>query len=179
MILLVLLLSVAHSIGQSNDRPTYIRLGYFSPFLTQPGIKASVDFPIKQWKEPYTLLLSPQAAIFGRSLDYTALLLNGEIGIKRQKEGRKSYSMLSLGAGYLAHQEVLSQTVDLSGETVAAEKEWRNYSLPTISYTFGRRLSESLGYYAKLSYGPRRSKKHPNADILFVELGLSYSFSDN
>ena len=184
----IIFLIVSASAGaQNTSGGASYTLGYFSPFGVHPGLKAGVELELKAWEvaaegdkaaKLRSLVLSPQLGYFANNNDYWAGLINAELGYKRQRSGKKGWTMLSVGTGYLNQQKVTTVSTNLAGEKTLT-RETRNFVQPSIHATFGRDFSAKLGGYAKLGYGKRFSGSAPDAGMLLLELGLRFSPSGN
>ena len=180
LLLLLAAGSLSSALAQTPGNLT-ISAGYFGHFAIWPGAKVGLHYDLKQWSKDKpkgvkttTLFVSPQAGFYTRPRFHTTYLINGEAGIRRQREDKKAYSAFSGGLGYLAQMEIMTITVNLSGETTGKEREHRGYLVPTLSYEFGRAISPRTGLYAKVSYGTTVSSSREWSGIAFLELGVKF-----
>ena len=58
----------------------------------------------------HSLLVNPHLAYGGQAKDFLFLLAGAEAGVKRQKEEKRSYQILSIGLGYMSHWEAVSES---------------------------------------------------------------------
>ncbi len=173
--------------AQLNLQASHISLGYLAPFAVYDiGAKAGVGFSCWQWEQVSTgkektkarihqIYFEPQLAYFGQRNYYHALWANLETGWKWQGKGKKRYSSLSLGLGYLNRSEALTLTTHLDGSFSVSEWENRPAFLPSLNYSWGIRVYRSFGLYTRFSYAYQVYFQHTNAGLLFFELGVRYT----
>jgi hypothetical protein len=165
---------------------TQVSVGYYAPFAIEPGAKAGVHLYLKDWATEKTkkdvellkhnyLFINPQVGFFSRPRNHSSLLINGDVGVKRQKDGKKTYSAFSVGLGYLAKFSITSFTVNFSGEIIKKERERQDFFLPTINYEFGGSINQTIGWYTKCSYGIKLSSTIEKQPALFTEFGMKFN----
>ncbi len=186
IIFIVLLISCNTAIAQTESKGIPVFVGYFGPYIIQPGIKIGTHFDVKEWQTEKTkkkgdfirkqgLFVSPQIGAFTRINNHTSFLLNADFGYKRQKEGRAFYSAYSIGLGYLIESQIIFSSIDLgSGNVNSKDREIRNYFLPTINYEFGQEPNPKIGWYTKFSYGRKISAQVEDSAAFMIELGLKF-----
>ena len=168
---------------QSQKKQIPVFAGWYGPYAIQPGIKVGVAFTCHDWERSNAtsiksrqLYLSPQLGIFRRISNHTSYVLNMDFGYQRSSDQRKLYLSSSLGFAYLLENLTLSSTVDLSnGNITATDKELRSYFLPTVNVSFGKAPDQRLGWYSKVSYGRKVSKKMEDAGFFALEFGAQWA----
>lgn len=166
--------------GQKALELNQLSAAYFGPFGYHPGARVGAQFSYLKWEEKKEnqIFIAPKLGYFGKKHFYYSLLLSTDIGWKWRRPGKKSYSAFSLGLAYLRHSEVMTLTVDFSGNIDVTEWEHRNFFMPSLSYEFGRNIGERFGAYVNTSYGYRLSSAWNNTSEFLVEVGLYYRFKE-
>lgn len=185
---LLLFLLLGFSISAQNKTPNIpISIGYFGHFLYQPGLKVGTHFEFKNWQtekactkgditKAKSYFVSPQIGYYNWSGRNYNFLLNADIGYRRVKVERRSYSAFSIGLGYLATSELISVVRNLNdGKILAKNRMHKGYFLSTINYEFGRAINSRLGWYNKYSVGKKWSPNNDGMGVIFVELGVNFS----
>lgn len=166
--------------GQSTTEKPLISLAYFSQFGFQPGIKMATEFSLKklttqtQKTKKRNLFINPQIGFFTWPNNHSSLLLNADIGIKRQKEAKSAFSALSIGLGYLHEFQIATLAVQLGDGSQSTTRTSRSYFLPTVNYAFGSRLSSAIGWYSKIGVGQRFGGNVTASTTVLFELGLQF-----
>ncbi len=186
-ITLLLVLISSWAMGQTAPKKIPISVAYMGHFLYQPGLKIGTHFSLKDWEvekdrkkgsftQTKTLYLSPQIGLYTRPENHTSLLLNADLGIRKDREGRKSFTTFGVGLGYLSQATLLSFIVNLSdGSTQEKIRDRRGYFMPTVHYAYGKKISPSLEWYSKISVGGKLSANYAGAIVTFVELGFTFN----
>ena len=182
ILIFIILLTSLNLFAQQKDKVIPISIGLYGVYHIQPGIKIGTAFNVKNWKtekgdetKSRSLLISPQIGAFIRPKNHTSFLLNTDVGYKITTSKHRIYTAPSLGLGYLAVNQILSKTVDLSsGDITAKNREIRHYFLPTINLEWGKVTTKKVGWYTKLSYGRKISSKFEDAAFFSLELGLKF-----
>lgn len=168
------------------DAQTSMSIGYLAPYGIEPGINITGNFKFINLPEPsamhperlpkylYKGFWQPEVAFFSRPKYNSNLFLSAGRGIKRNKRGSKNYSTASFGLGYLAQFEIVTTTVQLGSADIEKERERRDYFLPSVSYTFGRNVKPSWGWYLKGMYGKQFSSKYESSGLLMFGFGLHF-----
>ena len=175
---------------QAQSDQKAVSLGYYGHGAIRPGLKLSLQIPLKAWatwveRKDSTFqkhnhwFIQPQLGAFGRRNFYTSYVANVELGLSRQREGRKWFCAYSVGLGYQARMEITGFTVNFSGDITDKERERRGYFMPTINYRFGRQLGDCLSLYSTLTYGTTLSTTRENAGIALFELGCTLKLSSS
>lgn len=166
-------------VGQSDKPP--ISIAYFSQFGFQPGVKIATEFNLKalgtgspRIKKQY-LFISPQIGFFTRPNNSSNLLLNTDIGIKSQKEGKTAFTALSLGLGYLHEFQISTLAIQLGDGNQSSSRINRSYFLPTVNYAFGNHLSTTIDWYSKIGVGQRFGGGISNTTTVLFEVGLQFN----
>lgn len=146
-------------------------------------------FDLKQWEKStssegpvktYTLFVKPSVGLFTNPGNRTSYTAGTDVGIRRVKSNRKTYSSLMFGIDYLVESELLDLTVDLgSGDITNKNRETRHYILPAISYEFGKAINDRLGWYNKYTLGHKLNGQDQNAMVMFVEVGVNFWLKKN
>ena len=168
------------SIYAQNDNPRHpLKASFYGPYFTQPGIKIGTELQIiennqsENGQRIHEVFIGPQIGMFVRPGNHTSYVLNADVGYRFQKEDSNNYKAASVGFAYLLSNQILSKSVDLSnGEIVGTNKELRHYFLPTINIEIGRMPDTKQGWFGKLSYGRKISKKIEDSGFFALELGL-------
>ena len=172
------LCSALSLLGQEEGLP--ISIAYFSQFGFQPGAKIATEFSLKtlnnttQAVKKRHLFISPQIGFFVRPGNNTNLLLNADVGIKKQQEGKSSFSAFSLGLGYLQEFRVSTIAIQLGDGGQSTSRTSFSYFLPTINYAFGNRLSSTVDWYSKIGVGQRIGGGISNTTTVLLEVGLQF-----
>lgn len=182
----VLLLFSSAAPAQAQQSPTQAFAGYFAPFGIHPGFTIGADIPIKTLSSPEAihsqvarqLVAVPQLAYFTHHNDYNALLVNGGLGLKAYHAGGKSWHMLSVHTGYIAHSKVTSVSVDLQGKITNRERSMYGVVMPAINFSYGRGLNHALGWYSKIGCGYQMSGSAPNVVTGLLELGVRFRLTN-
>ena len=180
LLFIYLLLSNFGLLGQSTIEKQPISIAYFGQFAIEPGLKISTEFDLNKWATQRLqaknkhLFISPQLGFFVRPNNNTNVLLNADIGIKKQKEGKSAFSAFSLGLGYLHQFQVSAVTVQLGDGNQSTNKESKAYFLPTINYAFGNKLGTNMGWYSKIGVGQRLGGGISNSLSILIEVGLQF-----
>ena len=162
-----------------------ITVGYFGPYLIQPGVRVGTWFPIKHWTKtkdgrrgPITrtgsLFAGPQLAFFARPGNHLSVMASGELGYRIQRHDRKVHSAFAVGGGYLAAFQIVTIGVDLSTGDKSNTREMRHYFVPTLSYALGHDVRPNFGWFLKLSYGQKFSVPIESQAMVMLELGVSF-----
>ena len=172
-----LLLIAAFSLtGQSAGIP--ISVAYFGQFGFQPGGKIAVAFPLKavnaKMPTANNLFVSPQIGFFVYPKNNSNVLLNAEVGIKKQKKGKSGFSAFSIGLGYLHQFQISRITIQLGDGGQSTNRSSISYFLPSINYAFGNKLRTNLDWYSKIGYGQRLGGSITSSTILLLEVGLQF-----
>ncbi len=174
--------------AQDTLNTPMLTVGYFGGIPFEPGVTAGVQWPQKAWSTEKTkgeqtrrvykyLIIHPRVAVFSRKHSYTGVLIHADLGYRRQREGRKSFSQVALGLGYNARFSITSFTVNFSGEIIDRERERQDIIVPTISYTYGRNTPHRFDWYTRIAYGNEIRLGNASAGALFLELGLQMNLS--
>ncbi len=180
LLICLLLLPSCWLKGQSTMEKPPISIAYFSQFGFQPGVKIATEFNLKelttetQKAKRRNLFISPQIGFFSWPNNHSNLLLNADIGIKRQKENKSSFSALSLGLGYLHEFQISTVAVQLGDGKQSTSRTSRSYFLPTLNYAFGSSLSSAVDWYSKIGVGQRFGGGITAATTVLFELGLQF-----
>ena len=180
LLICLLLLPSCWLKGQSTTEKPPIYVAYFSQFGFQPGVKIATEFSLKelatetQKAKKRNLFVSPQVGFFTWPNNHSSLLLNADIGIKRQKEGKSAFSALSLGVGYLHEFQVSTVAIQLGDGNQSTSRTSRSYFLPTLNYAFGSRLSTAIDWYSKIGVGQRFGGNVTASTTVLLELGLKF-----
>ena len=164
--------------GQTTPRP--ISIAYFGQFAIEPGLKISTEFGLNKWTtdklkaKNKQLFISPQLGFFVRPDNNSNLLLNADIGIKKQKEGKSGFSAFSLGLGYLHQFQISAIEVQLGDGNQSTSRESIAYFLPTINYAFGNKLGANIGWYSKIGVGQRLGGGISSSLSILFEIGLQF-----
>lgn len=187
LLIFIFLLTNLSLLAQQEDKITPISIGFYGPYIIQPGIKIGTAFDLKEWKiekeqnlKSRKLFVSPQIAAFIRPKNHTSFILNVDVGYIIKKSQSNFYIAPSVGLGYLMTSQILSNTIDLSnGEINEKDRELRNYFLPTLNFELGKQATEKMGWFTKLSYGRKVSSKIENAAFFALELGVKFHLRKN
>ena len=160
-----------------------ITMGYFSRVGIQPGIQAGLLFDLGSINDSGTrarsVFLSPQAAVFTRPGINTNYLLRVESGISQKSRSERSFSALSVSAGYLFKTEVESVSVSLgSGEITDKARTNTHHFVPALHSTYGRYFSEKWSWFTKIGLGYRFEKEDLGTTTLFFEAGVHLSLKN-
>lgn len=178
-ILFIITLLLSSSLLHGQSQPIPISLAYFSQVGIEPGLKISAELPIKALESEAKnkqLFVSPQIGFFVRPNHHTNVLLMGDIGIKKQKEGKSAFSTFSLGLGYWYQSQIQSLTVQLGDGSQSQNRTNNHYFLPTINYSFGSKLIANSNWYSKIGVGQRFGGSASSTTTVLLELGLQFSF---
>lgn len=184
----LLLIFLVGSLNAQLTLPTgkkELSLSYFGQTAIRPGVKVGLFLPMKVWSVEKMkrkgmrtkfrfLYIEPQLGFYTRRHFYTTLLANAEIGIHRQWKEKRGYTAYSIGLGYLTMLEVLSYSVDFSGDISGKEWDRRGFFLPSIGYEIGRKLGSRLTVYSQLTYGMQLSNRFDPSSQIYFELGFKY-----
>ena len=176
IIIIILLLTQSLLFAQQEDKGTPLSIGYMGQFGIHPGLKIGTAFSLTSWDNSsrfQDLILSPQIGVFSYRGYNTNVLLLPEIGLRRQKAGKKAYSILGAGIGYMLQIEILTTTPNFNGEITSIKRETRSLAAWSLSYTLGREIRPSLDFYAKTSYGSSVSGSIESSALVLFELGLT------
>jgi hypothetical protein len=172
------------SFSQAFQDRIPISVGYFSNFGFQPGLAIGSSFDLKTWEKERvrkqetitkvrSLFISPQIAFFSRIKQNSNYLVSLEGGYKRQKKGVRRYVAFSAGLGYMLQSQLLSFSVNLAtGEHSNTQKQTNHFLVPTANIEFGGGLSQTMGWYTKVSLGSKVSAKEESQTTLFIGLGV-------
>ena len=179
----LLLLPCSILLAQSESQHIPISAGYWANLGLHPGVKIGAEFPLKTLEKEKkngkvatrTIYAGPQLGVYNRRRNNTNLLIGAEAGIKLQQQGKKPYSIFSVGAGYLGRSQINTLSFSLGdGSRTGVEREWRSYFLPTVGYSFGMDLNDNWGWYAKASTGYLLSPNYERSGIVFIEVGAKF-----
>lgn len=167
--------------------PKSVSAGYFAPYAIDPGVSLGAHFDLTNPKtqkalilpNPSSFFLNGSVAYFFKNRFYHNTLVNAEIGWRRQRYQKKSYSAFSIGTAYMLRWEALTIYTNFKGEIDITEWERRHFFMPNLSYEFGRRINRQFTWYGKLTYGSAISSKHENSGTLFVGAGMKYFLNKN
>ena len=171
--------------AQLSTKNKELTAGYIGHSAIFPGGNVGMRIHLKDWQKEKVkgentilknrnLFVHPQLAFYGRRRTYSSIFFNTEVGIKKQKEGKKFYSAYSIGLGYVGRFEVTALTVTLSGEITAKERELRSYFMPNVNYEVGFDLGNRLSFYSKASYGMKISPSRARSGNIYLGLGFIY-----
>ena len=177
---LLFILSSAQLVAQEQSWP--LKVGLYAPFAIHPGIKIGTDLGVKSWQtedgseiRSESLYASPEFSVFRRFGIHTNYLINADVGYQRKSNQRKLYASTALGLGFLMRDQIVGTTIDLSsGNTLAKEKEWRRYFLPTLNFEFGKNTARKMGWYSKVSYGRLISSEREDSGFFALEFGMRW-----
>ncbi len=183
-----LILLSSSSQGQFTPTPFPLAISYFSPFAINPGVKIGTEWQFQSWEKTkaqkdfsrqYSLSLQPQIAYFKQIGHRDNFLLNVDLAFRRQKKERRSYSALGIGLGYVNQLQTLSWSINLSdGRRENKVQTRHHFFTPNINYEWGWFISNRLNSYAKFSYAPWFSATAEDNNVLYVELGLKWHWSN-
>lgn len=168
-----LLLSAFSLTGQSTGIP--VSVAYFGQFGFQPGVKIATEFPLNaKTPKANNFFISPQIGFFVRSGNNANLLLNADVGMKRQKEGKSGFSAFSFGLGYLHQFQISGVAIQLGDGGQTNNRSSIAYFLPSFNYTFGNKLGTNLDWYSKIGYGQRLGGGISSSTIVLLEVGVQF-----
>jgi len=173
MFLTPLLSALLFSPARAEAPPTGpdFTLGYYTPYGVQPGVRLASRH---RRGDGGRLFISPSASIFTRPWNHLSGMLNADIGLWRDRDGRLTHTAWSIGSGYLAAAQVTSESIDLASGEATAERELRHYYLPTVNYELGWGQRSRQSWFGKLSYGRKVSPSVEDSDFFAVELGARF-----
>ena len=108
IVFIVLLFTSSLLFAQTPKKGIPLSVGYYGHFLIQPGVKIGTHFNFKEWEtenvgkkgafiKSKNLFVSPQIGYFARPKNNINLLINADVGYKKIKRERNSYSAWSIG----------------------------------------------------------------------------------
>lgn len=181
ILLLLFILSTLALHAQSAHKPLPIAISYYGPFAIQPGLKLSAFFDAKNWQQEgktkqidQSIYWSPQLAAFTQNNSQTAIVANLEAGIRRQVAGKKAYTMLSLGLGYLANWEVEEIAVHLGSGELNKSRVYNGFLLPSVNASWGKQVNPNWAYFFKGSFARKISTELEDEAFMALELGLCF-----
>ncbi len=185
-ILIFILLFASISLFSQTEKTTLpISIGYYGPYLIQPGLKIGTSFNLKEWgvenskkneasTRSQSFFISPQIGLFTKPEDHTSFIINADIGY----QAKKIYSAFSIGLGYLAEFEIISISLNLgTGEIDRKNRERRDYFVPTINYELSSAINSNIRWFSKFSYGRKISSKVENSAIFIIEIGIKLNLN--
>lgn len=167
-------------LAQSTSKKPSISIGYLGHLAVQPGLRIGTQLNLKEWSRGESssitrqLFVRPQMGFYARRDIQTSYLANVDLGYKRMKPDQKRYSALSLSLGYWLQGQVTDLAIDLSDGSKQKTRAYWHWFFSTINYEFGSAITDSVGWYSKISLGQRVGKDRPRNTILFLELGLQF-----
>ena len=182
LILLSIIVSSSSLAAQTQSKKVPLSIAYFSQFGYQPGVKIGVQINIKNWKKNKAnhsqlknLYISPQIGFYTNPNIHTSYLINTDLGYKRIKNCKGTYSAWSLGLTYLLQSQITEWKINLSdGSKEKIRNNW-NWFLPTVNYEFGKAINTNINWYSKFSYGIKMSSSRESTSAIFIELGLTFN----
>lgn len=172
------LLSGTGVYAQSED--PRLTLSYSGNYLIHPGLRVGYEYPLRSLDSgspaSVQLFLHPQIGTFTIIDRNFNVLVGSDVGIRRQKEGKKSASALSLGLHFLGESEKLGFAVDLgSGDRSNVEREWRSYLLPTLNYEWSTSMGQKNRFFTKFNWGYALNTNRESEMYLLIDLGIKFS----
>ncbi len=181
-ILLILMLTSLNLLAQEEKESVPFFAGFYGAYAIQPGVKLGTIFNIRKWQKDEgvdlksrSVFVSPQVGVFVRPKNHTSFVLNVDMGYNIGGAKSQTYLAPAIGLGYLASNQRLSATVDLSSGGVSdTSNELRHYFLPTVSFEFGKAAKDKIGWYSKFSFGRKVSSRLENSAFFAIELGMKF-----
>lgn len=174
--------------AQFSEKNKAITAGYLGHSAIFPGGNVGLMIDVKDWQIEKTkgdasivknrsLFVHPQLGLYSRRRKYSSIFFNTEVGVRKQKDGRRFYSAYSLGLGYVGRSEIMSLTVNFNGEITAKERELRSYFMPNINYQIGVDFTDNFSFYSKASYGMKLSPTRERSGNFYLGLGFKFKLA--
>jgi len=153
-----------------------VTLGVYAPYGVQPGLRLGTykSFGEREGRWTTSWFTGPRIAVFTRPWNHTSALIDAELGYWIQRPDRRFYSAWSLGAGYLASSQVVSESVALSTGASTPERALRSYFAPSLSYELGWSLRPDRAVFCELSFGRKMSGQIEDSALFAVEVGARF-----
>ncbi len=177
--LIAMIMIYAPLSAQIGSRPIPVSIGYFGHFGFQPGIKVGTEISMmgridsdnfsKQW------FGSPQIAFFTNPGSDSNYMVNFDVGLRKRKKPKNSYSAFTLGMGYFIQSKLESFSVNLSnGDRSNKVRNSQGFLLPTLNYEYGWRTDKPMSWYFKYSIGQTLLSGNDNRMMMFLEFGVKF-----
>lgn len=180
LVLLVVCFCVVAGNAWSQSRDVGLSVSYFSPFVTQFGLRVGAPISWQTWEvekpahvSRRSIVVSPQLAFSARPDVRENLIVSTEIAWRQQKTNRSFYWAPSVSLGYLASFVTLGGSVDLGSGEFEKDKETRSFFLPTVNFEVGSKAWKQTQYFFKLFFGRKISAVQEDSGFLGFELGLT------
>ncbi|MEM6299663.1 MAG: hypothetical protein AAF740_13320, partial [Bacteroidota bacterium] len=167
--------TILSSYAQKEENGRMLSVSYFTPFVTQPGIKVSTAFRLKEVKDNQ-LSIRPHFTWFMQSELHQNFILGGDISYTIRKPEKYFYLAPSVGVGYLLSIENTEGSVNLGSGDIEQERETLHYFLPTLNFELGKLPKKRLGYFFRAFWGRKMTGQEVNSAFFGAELGIIYAF---
>lgn len=171
-VLMILTLFILSFPGKGQE----ISLGYLGHIGYHPGASISAKYDLKQWdkKKSNTLFVMPKLGFYSWPGYNSNYMIGTDFGIQRNRENKKIWHSYAIGLGYVLKYEVLSTTVNFSGDIIHKNREARHELLTLFGYRLGSDFNSSWGWYAGGSVGFKGTLNIAGSVTAYLETGISY-----
>lgn len=171
------LFAVAMSFAQEEEKPFFnnLNIQYVGKYGYHPGASIGYQMHIKKWNKDGKLrsfFIDPQLIFYSRPGYNINMLPNVGFGVALKKSDRKLYHSFALDFGFLYQREIMSTTIDFTGQVLDRTWENRFYLLPRLGYELGGYTTYMSYMYGKLSGGYQIGLGREGKTALFFELGI-------
>ncbi|MCI5057335.1 MAG: hypothetical protein MRY83_14565 [Flavobacteriales bacterium] len=152
-------------------------VGYFAPYVVNPGIKIGYESQVKSTAEDTSIAnrsyhIKIGMGYFEKRYDYGGYYFGVTPGIRFNNINKKSYSMVGVSLAYLGENLITSQTINLAGETVGTESDYYHNVYTGLDLRLGKNLTDKIGIFLNLSGGYRLGQSE-NVFLVFFEPGIN------
>ena len=152
-----------------------ISIAYMGHYAIQPGFNVGARFDLNSWegrRKTNTTYVSPNFGYFEQTGVDENLVFRGEVGVRRQKEGRRWYSAYALSLAYLRQNELLSFSVNLGNGSRSNEvRETNRFIVPTLGHEIGWEVDGGSALFMRYDVGMRFSGSAENSLTAFLSVG--------
>ena len=180
LVISLALFAISPAVRAQAQAAPQLTVSYTGNFLIHPGLRVGYEFPIEGLpvgeSSQLRSFLRPQIGTFTYIDRNTNYLLGADLGVRRQKTGKKSAAALSLGLNYLGESEKLGFAVNLgSGDRSDVQREWRHYFLPTLNYQWSTAIGKKNRCFTQVNWGYALSTKRESEMYLLLDIGIKFS----
>lgn len=153
-----------------------VELGFFTPYLVQPGISLGYNAPLRQMdrSSAHQLRWQGELSYFAGPDLARQLLVNPALAYRWQSSQRAWYGMAALGCGYWGAWQVAAGSLNLATGAFSYDRERTDALLPNLQLGLGLAGQRALGGFFKVTLGQRLAGDRAPAAFLGLAAGLSF-----